>query len=148
VPCSMAAFIVFHSSVDSRIFALVIKDSAVSPFARWFAPLVTFARFSIGFSSGGGCFNVRAGHDLDAARDSNQRVVGSPGPGLAFRMQPIAPLCVVFLSRLLAWLVNGTSIYRPELAACHYPSRSLAMDPTFPINLYLKNSSIFMSHLF
>jgi hypothetical protein len=29
---------------------LVVKESAVSPFARWFAPLVAFARLSIGLS--------------------------------------------------------------------------------------------------
>jgi hypothetical protein len=44
----MAALIVFHSSADSQIFALVVKESAVSPSARWFAPLVTFAGFSTG----------------------------------------------------------------------------------------------------
>jgi hypothetical protein len=48
VPRSMAALIVIQSSIDSRTFALVVKDSAVSPFARWFAPLVTFAGFSTG----------------------------------------------------------------------------------------------------
>jgi hypothetical protein len=42
VPLSMAALIVFHSSADNRIFALVVKESTVSPSARWFAPLVTF----------------------------------------------------------------------------------------------------------
>jgi hypothetical protein len=53
MPCSMAALIVFHSSADSRIFTLVVKDSAVSPSTRWFAPLVTFAGLSTGllFSS-------------------------------------------------------------------------------------------------
>jgi hypothetical protein len=48
VPCSIAALIMFHSSTDSQIFVLVVKDSAVSPSARWFALLVTFAGFSTG----------------------------------------------------------------------------------------------------
>jgi hypothetical protein len=48
VPCSMATLIVFHSSADSQIFSLVVKDSAVSSSARWFAPLVMFAGLSTG----------------------------------------------------------------------------------------------------
>jgi hypothetical protein len=47
-PCSIAALIVFHSLADSRIFSLFVKESAVSPSARWFACLVTFAGFTIG----------------------------------------------------------------------------------------------------
>jgi hypothetical protein len=50
MPFLMAALIVFHSSADSRILTLVVKESAVSPSARWFAPLVAFARLSIGLS--------------------------------------------------------------------------------------------------
>jgi hypothetical protein len=44
----MAALIVLHLSVDSRIFDLVVKDFAVSLSARWFAPLVTFVGLSTG----------------------------------------------------------------------------------------------------
>jgi hypothetical protein len=48
VMLSMAALIVFHSSANSRTFALVAKESAVSTSAKWFAPLVTFAGLSTG----------------------------------------------------------------------------------------------------
>jgi hypothetical protein len=48
VPLSMAALIMFHSSADSHTFALVAKESVVSPSTKWFAPLVTFAGLSIG----------------------------------------------------------------------------------------------------
>jgi hypothetical protein len=46
-PCSTAALIVFHSSTDSRILSLFVRYSAVSPSARWFAPLFIFAGLSI-----------------------------------------------------------------------------------------------------
>jgi hypothetical protein len=46
--CSMAALIVFHSSSDSQTFSLLARDSAVSPSARWFAPLFIFAGLSTG----------------------------------------------------------------------------------------------------
>jgi hypothetical protein len=39
---SIAALIMFHLSADSQTFALVAKESAISPSARWFAPLDTF----------------------------------------------------------------------------------------------------------
>jgi hypothetical protein len=53
VPCSTAILIVLHSSADSRTFFLVARESAVSPSAKWFAPLFMFARLSSGllFSS-------------------------------------------------------------------------------------------------
>jgi hypothetical protein len=44
----MAALIVFHSLIDSQIFSLFARDSAVSPSARWFAPLFIFAGLSTG----------------------------------------------------------------------------------------------------
>jgi hypothetical protein len=45
-PLLIAAFIMFYSSADSRTFTLVAKESAVSPSAKWFAPLVIFAGLS------------------------------------------------------------------------------------------------------
>jgi hypothetical protein len=39
-----------------------------------------------------GYFNVRAGHNLDAAQESNQHTFSSPGPGPAFCRQPIVLL--------------------------------------------------------
>jgi hypothetical protein len=45
-PLSIAALIMFHSSADSQTFTLVAKESSVSPSAKWFAPLVTFAGLS------------------------------------------------------------------------------------------------------
>jgi hypothetical protein len=48
VPCSTAVLIVFHSSSDSRTFTLVARESAVSPSAKWFAPLFMFAGLSTG----------------------------------------------------------------------------------------------------
>jgi hypothetical protein len=44
----ITALIMFHSSADSQTFALVAKESAVSPSANWFVPLVTFAGLSSG----------------------------------------------------------------------------------------------------
>jgi hypothetical protein len=43
VPCSTAVLIILHSSTDSRTFSLVARESAVSPSAKWFAPLFMFA---------------------------------------------------------------------------------------------------------
>jgi hypothetical protein len=40
--------IVLHSSTDSRTFSLVARESAVSPSAKWFAPLFMFAGLSTG----------------------------------------------------------------------------------------------------
>jgi hypothetical protein len=53
VPCSTAALIVLHSSSDSQTFTLVARESAVSPSAKWFAPLFIFVGLSTGllFSS-------------------------------------------------------------------------------------------------
>jgi hypothetical protein len=48
VPCSTAVLIVLHSSSDSRTFTLVARESAVSPAAKWFAPLFMFAGLSTG----------------------------------------------------------------------------------------------------
>jgi hypothetical protein len=42
----------------------------------------------------GGCFDVRAGHNLDAAQESNQRPLGS-GPGWTLRRLPIAPQTII-----------------------------------------------------
>jgi hypothetical protein len=46
VPCSTAVLIVFHSSSDSQTFTLVVRESAVSPSAKWFSPLFIFAGLS------------------------------------------------------------------------------------------------------
>jgi hypothetical protein len=53
VPCSTAVLIVLYSSTDSRTFSLVVRESAVSPSAKWFAHLFMFAGLSTGllFSS-------------------------------------------------------------------------------------------------
>jgi hypothetical protein len=48
VPCSTAVLIVLHSSSDSQTFTLVVRESAVSPSAKWFAPLFIFAGLSTG----------------------------------------------------------------------------------------------------
>jgi hypothetical protein len=48
VPCSMAVLIVLNSSFDSRTFTLVVRESAVSLSAKWFAPLFMFAGLSTG----------------------------------------------------------------------------------------------------
>jgi hypothetical protein len=48
VPCSTAVFIVLHSSSDSQTFTLVVRESAVSPSAKWFAPLFIFAGLRTG----------------------------------------------------------------------------------------------------
>jgi hypothetical protein len=40
----------------------------------------------------GGCFNARAGRENEGAQESNQRPLGSPGPGSTLRRLPIAPL--------------------------------------------------------
>jgi hypothetical protein len=48
VPCSTALLIVLHSSSDSRTFTLVMRESAVSPSAKWFVPLFIFAGLSTG----------------------------------------------------------------------------------------------------
>jgi hypothetical protein len=34
VPCSTASLIILHSSTDSQIFSLAVRDSAVCPSAR------------------------------------------------------------------------------------------------------------------
>jgi hypothetical protein len=47
-PLSIVALIMFHLSADSRTFTLVVKESVVSPPAKWFAPLVIFAGLSTG----------------------------------------------------------------------------------------------------
>jgi hypothetical protein len=53
VPCSTAVLIILHSSTDGRTFSLVVRESAVSPSAKWFAPLFMFSGLSTGllFSS-------------------------------------------------------------------------------------------------
>jgi hypothetical protein len=38
--------IILHSSTDSRTFSLVVRESAVSPSTKWFAPLFMFAGLS------------------------------------------------------------------------------------------------------
>jgi hypothetical protein len=38
----------------------------------------------------GGCFNVRADHNLDTTHESNQHAIGSLGPSSIFHRQPIA----------------------------------------------------------
>jgi hypothetical protein len=48
MPCSTTALVVFHSSTNRRIFSLLVRDSVVSPSARWFAPLFIFAGLSTG----------------------------------------------------------------------------------------------------
>jgi hypothetical protein len=48
MPCSTAVLIVLYSSSDSRTFTLVARESAVSPSAKWFAPLFIFAGLSTG----------------------------------------------------------------------------------------------------
>jgi hypothetical protein len=47
-PLTIAALIMFHSLADSQTFTLVAKGSAVSPSAKWFAPLVIFVGLSTG----------------------------------------------------------------------------------------------------
>jgi hypothetical protein len=44
---SIVALIMFHSSADSQTFTLVAKESAVSPSAKWFAPLVCWVEYWI-----------------------------------------------------------------------------------------------------
>jgi hypothetical protein len=51
VSCSTAVLIILHSSTDSRTFSLVMRESAVSPSAKWFAPLFMFARLLFSSSS-------------------------------------------------------------------------------------------------
>jgi hypothetical protein len=46
MPCSTAVLIILHSSNDSRTFSLVVRESTVSPSAKWFAPLFMFAGLS------------------------------------------------------------------------------------------------------
>jgi hypothetical protein len=46
VPCSTAILIILHSSTGNQTFSLVVRESAVSPSAKWFAPLFMFARLS------------------------------------------------------------------------------------------------------
>jgi hypothetical protein len=48
VPCSIAVLIILHSSTDSQTFSLVVRESVVSPSAKWFAPLFMFAGLSTG----------------------------------------------------------------------------------------------------
>jgi hypothetical protein len=48
VPCSTAVLIILHSSIDSQTFSLVVRESMVSPSAKWFAPLFMFAGLSTG----------------------------------------------------------------------------------------------------
>jgi hypothetical protein len=48
VPFSTASLIILHSLADSQTFSLVVRDSGVCPSARWFAPLLIFARFNTG----------------------------------------------------------------------------------------------------
>jgi hypothetical protein len=48
VPCSTAVLIILHSSTDSQTFSLVVRESMVSPSAKWFAPLFMFAGLSTG----------------------------------------------------------------------------------------------------
>jgi hypothetical protein len=48
MPCSTAVLIVLHSSSHSQTFTLVVRESAVSPSAKWFAPLFMFARLTTG----------------------------------------------------------------------------------------------------
>jgi hypothetical protein len=48
---------------------------------------------------------VRAGHILDAAQESNQRPLGSPGPDLTLCRLPNTPMvdlmCIMLLSRAI-----------------------------------------------
>jgi hypothetical protein len=44
----ITALIMFHSSANSQTIALAAKESAVSPSAKWFVPLVIFAGLSTG----------------------------------------------------------------------------------------------------
>jgi hypothetical protein len=46
--CSTTVLIVLHSSSDSQTFTLVARELAVSPSAKWFAPLFMFAGLSTG----------------------------------------------------------------------------------------------------
>jgi hypothetical protein len=48
VPCSMAVLIILHSLTDSQTLSLVVRESAVSPSAKWFAPLFMFPGLSTG----------------------------------------------------------------------------------------------------
>jgi hypothetical protein len=48
VPCSTDILIVFHSASDSQTFTLVVRESTISPSAKWFAPLFMFAGLSTG----------------------------------------------------------------------------------------------------
>jgi hypothetical protein len=48
VPCSTVVLIALHSSADSQTFTLLARESAVSPSAKWFAPLFMFAGLSTG----------------------------------------------------------------------------------------------------
>jgi hypothetical protein len=59
-----------------------------------------------------GCFDARAGQDLEGAQEINQRVFGSPGPVSGTCEQPIAPLwscswfglsCAVEIPRSRGW---------------------------------------------
>jgi hypothetical protein len=47
------------------------------------------------------CFNVLAGHDLNAVQNSNQHVVDSLMLGLAFHRQPIVPYMNPFMQLLV-----------------------------------------------
>jgi hypothetical protein len=48
VPCSTVVLIVLLSSSDSQTFTLVVRELAVSPSAKWFAPLFMFDGLSTG----------------------------------------------------------------------------------------------------